>query len=295
MSIAQFTPGATPNGDGQGGKMTETSFAEMLLRHTGIGPVDWGAACMAHAVVVDGLAAKIAQAEKRLTITSLHLSRHQANEDRLLAWLDEYMHDNALDTNPDHDLAGAVIDVFKQQQRTIQLLRYALDAQPAKVQPSIAEKPAVERKRKPGPKPITEAANEELRQAVIAHMQATARNGWAPTQREWNKDTSHNLPTYRAIAMRLGAWSDLIEQAGLRMVNAGMNAGYRPAVDEPGAEPAPEPATTTTATAADPTTPPVALGAKAPARAKAVVKQRTVLNARGEPETLTTRRYLLSK
>lgn len=282
--------------------MMDTKFAEMLLRYTGIGPVDWGAACMAHAVVVDGMSERIAQAEKALAITSLHMSRHQANEDRLLAWLDEYMHEHAMATNPDLDLAGAVIDVFRQQQCTIQLLREALDAQKAKVyrtlppdeEPDEEPEPAA-RKRKPGPAKITEQKNEELRQAVIAHMQATARNGWAPTQREWNMDTSHKLPTYRAISMRLGSWSSLIEQAGLRMVNAGMHAGYRPAIDEPQAEPAPEPdPVATTPTATDPTTPPVARVAKAPA-GRPVVKQRTVLNARGEPETLTTRRYLLSK
>lgn len=291
MSIAQFTPGATPNGDGQGGKMKDR-FASLITRTTSIAGEDLGAARMAHAVIVEEMQTRLDHAEKALTITSLQLSRHQANEDRLLAWLDEYMHDHAMATNPDHDLAGAVLDVFRQQQYAIQLLREALDAQKAKtyrVLPPLDEEPEpAARKRKPGPKPITDAANEELRQAVLAHMRATARNGWAPTQREWNMDTSHNLPTYRAIAMRLGAWSTLIEQAGLRMVNAGMHAGSRPAVDEPTPEP-------TTTTATDPTTPPVpvALAAKAPA--KAVTRQRTVLNARGEPEKLTTRRYLLSE
>ena len=303
MSISQFGSGATPNGDGQGGTKMDTKFAEMLLRYTGIGPVDWGAACMAHAVVVDGMSTQIAQAEQALAITSVQLSRHQANEDRLLAWLDEYMHDNALATNPDHDLAGAVIDVFRQQQCAIQLLREALEGEKAKtyrLRTSIAETPAPPKPTlKPGPKPITDAANDELRAAVIAHMQATARNGWAPTQREWNQDPTHNLPTHRAISMRLGSWSSLIEQAGLRMVNAGMNAGYRPATeDEPVSEPEPdaEPELVAiTAAATDPTAPPVARAAKAPARQAVQQRQRTVLNARGEPETLTVRRYLLSK
>lgn len=273
--------------------MKTDRFVELVKQNTGIWGEDLGVVRMAHAVIVDELQTQLDRAEKTLAITSLHLSRHQANEDRLLAWLDEYLHDNALATNPDHDLAGAVIDVFKQQQCTIQLLREALAAQKAKAYTAL---PAPsERKRKPGPKPISDLANEELRQAVIAHMQATARNGWAPTQREWNKDTTHNLPTYRAISLRLGPWSTLIEQAGLRMVYAGMSAGYRPAADEPAPEPTPSSATTTTATATDPTTPPIALAAQAPARAKAVVKQRTVLNARGEPEKLTTRRYLLSE
>lgn len=308
MSIAQFQPGATPNGNGQGGKMDSNTsvdlFMEAIRNHTSISGENLGAVRMAFAMVADARERVVLDMLRRAALVDLQLSRHRAVEDRLLVWLDDYMHDHALGTDPDNDLAGAVVDVFRQQQTTIQLLKEALEAQKAKVYSLLP--PATDRAhadstgaapsvlsahRKPGPKQRTEEENAALRQAVITHMQAMAINGWGPSQRDWNADRTHNLPTYRAITMRLGAWSQLLAAAGLKQVPPGARPDYRPAESEaaPMAEVAP---------AADPTpTEPAARFAKvAKGRHQPAVttRQRTILNGRGEPETLTTRRYSFS-
>lgn len=300
MSIAQFAPGATPNGNGQGGKMTEHTcvdlFMEAIRNHTSISGENLGAVRMAFAMVADARERVLLDMMRRSALVDLQLSRHRAIEDRLVAWLDDYLHDHALGTDPDNDLAGAVMDVFRQQQTTIQLLKDALEAQKAKVYQVLppttnganadstdAAPSVLSARRKPGPKPRTEDEDAALRQAVIAHMQTMARNGWGPSQREWNADRTHNLPTYRGITMRLGSWSELLEAAGLKQVPPGAQPDYRPA-----AAPEPEPTPATAGPVA-----PVARVAKAPSKG-VKTSQRTVLDGRGEPQTITTRRYSLS-
>lgn len=288
-------------------------FMEAIRTHTSISGENLGAVRMAFAMVADARERVLLDMMRRAALVDLQLSRHRANEDRLVAWLDEYMHDHALSTDPDSDLAGAVVDVFRQQQTTIKLLREALEAQKAKVYQVLppadganadsagAAPSALPAPRKPGPKQRTAEENAALREAVIAHMQAMARNGWGPSQREWNTDRTHNLPTYRAITMRLGAWSTLLEQAGLKQVPPGAAPTYRPPVEQ---EPPSDgllivhvqelpPVATTITTTADQPEPParIAKGRHQPA---VTTRQRTILNGRGEPETLTTRRYSVS-
>lgn len=273
-------------------------FMEAIRNHTTISGENLGAVRMAFAMVADARERALIDMARRAALVDLQLSRHRANEDRLVAWLDEYMHDHALATDPDNDLAGAVVDVFRQQQTTITLLKEALEAQKAKVYQALppttnganadstgAAPSVLSAHRKPGPKQRTEEENAVLRQAVIAHMQAMGRNGWGPTQREWNTDRSHNLPTYRAITMRLGNWSDLIAAAGLKVVQPGMAYDYRPAEQQPEPEPVPAPP--------EPAVAPVAHVAKAPGKG-VKTSQRTVLDGRGEPQTITTRRYSFS-
>ncbi len=304
MSIAQFQPGATPNGNGQGGKMgTNTSvdlFMEAIRTHTSISGENLGAVRMAFAMVADARERALLEMARRAALVDLQLSRHRANEDRLVAWLDEYMHDHALGPDPDNDLAGAVVDVFRQQQTTIQLLKEALEAQKARVYQTLPPAPtsnganaadadaapsAPAARRKPGPKPRDEQADEQLRQAVIEQMQRMARNGWGPSQREWNLDRTHNLPTYRSITMRLGAWGTLLEAAGLKQVPPGASPDYRPA--DSGATVAADPT---------PAEPLLVAGShgRSSARPAGTTRQRTILNGRGEPETITTRHYSFS-
>lgn len=300
MSIAQFQPGATYNGNGQGGKMSDNSadlFMEAIRNHTSISSENLGAVRMAYAMVADARERALLDMARRAALVDLQLARHRAIEDRLVAWLDEYMHDHALGTDPDSDLAGAVIDVFRQQQTTIALLKEAVEAQKAKVYQLLpltsnganaagagAAPSASSARRKPGPKPRDSQSDEQLRQAVIEQMQRMARNGWGPSQREWNLDRTHNLPTYRSITMRLGSWSTLLAEAGLKQVPPGASPDYRP-VDS-GA---------TVAAAPTPAEPLLVAGSHGKLPARPATRQRTILNGRGEPETITTRRYSFSR
>lgn len=308
MSIAQFAPGATPNGNGQGGKMDSNAsdlFMEAIRTHTSISGENLGAVRMAFAMVTSAQERTLLEMARRAALVDLQLSRHRANEDRLVAWLDEYMHDHALGTDPDSDLAGAVVDVFRQQQTTIQLLKEALEVQKAKVYQALppasatydanvgaadAAPSAAPTRRKPGPVPRSADEDARLRQAVITQMQKMARNGWGPTQREWNADHTHGLPTYRSITMRVGTWSELLAAAGLKVVLPGMAADYRPQ-DEPAppsqADDAPHPAASAPEA-------PAAMVAKGHGRPGTTTRQRTILNGRGEPETIVTRRYSFS-
>lgn len=278
-------------------------FMEAIRNHTSISGENLGAVRMAFAMVAAAREHALQDVTRRAALLNLQLSRHRANEDRLVAWLDEYMHEHALATDPDHDLAGAVIDVFRQQQTTIGLLKEALEAQKARVYKVLPPAPAPSNGvsaegadaapstppagRKRGPYPV-KLTDEELRQAVFAQMHKMQCNGWGPTQREWNNDTSHGLPTCKGICGRLNrSWTALIEEAGLKAVLAGMAIDYRPAEEQAPAEPALEQPT-------EPAPEPPALVAAARHKPINVTRRRTVLNASGEPETITTRRYTFS-